>query len=74
VPLEGKCSRCGGKLGLTVFKNGVEKYLGVASEMVKRYDVGEYYRQRLELIKLELSETFKPEDPQQQKLFIADYA
>jgi len=74
VPLEGKCSRCGGKLGPTVFKNGVEKYLSVASEMVRRYDVGEYYRQRLDLIKLELSETFKPEDPQQQKLFIADYA
>ncbi len=74
VPLDGKCHRCGGKLGLTVFKNGVEKYLAVATEMVRRYDTGEYHRQRLDLIKLELSETFKPEDPQQQKLFIADFA
>lgn len=74
VPLEGKCPRCGGKLGPTVFKNGVEKYLSVATEMVRRYDIGEYYRQRLDLIKEELSETFRPEDPQQQKLFIADYA
>ncbi len=74
VPLGGKCPRCGGKLGPTVFKSGVEKYLSVATEMVRRYDIGEYYRQRLDLIKEELSETFKPEDPQQQKLFIADYA
>ena len=76
VPLGGKCRRCGGKLTATVFKNGVEKYLSVASEMVQRYNVGPYYTQRLELIKVELSETFRPmvEDREQQKLLVGDYA
>jgi DNA polymerase II large subunit len=75
-PLRGVCHRCGGKLGATVFKSGVEKYLTVASDMVQRYNVGAYYSQRLELIKLELSETFKPvaEDREQQKLLVGDYA
>ena len=76
MPLGGKCRRCGGKLTATVFKNGVEKYLSVASEMVQRYNVGPYYTQRLELIKVELSETFRPmvEDREQQKLLVGDYA
>src|SRR5712692_10186073 len=75
-PLQGKCTRCGGKLGATVFKNGVEKYLKVATDMVGRYDVGSYYSQRLELIKVELSETFRPPaaEREQQKLFIGDFA
>jgi DNA polymerase II large subunit len=75
-PLEGKCTKCGGKLGATVFKAGVEKYLEVATDLVQRYDVGAYYSQRLELIKMELAETFKPpvEDREQQKLLVGDYA
>ncbi len=68
--------RCGGKLGATVFKAGVEKYLKVATEMVQRYDVGSYYSQRLELIKVELLETFRPpvEEKEQQKLLVGDFA
>src|SRR5712692_10176160 len=75
-PLGGKCMRCGGKLGATVFKAGVEKYLKVATEMVQRYDVGSYYCQRLELIKVELLETFRPpvEEKEQQKLLVGDFA
>jgi len=76
VPLGGTCHRCGGKLAATVFRGGVEKYLDVATEMVERYNIREYYRQRLELIKVELAETFKalPVDREQQKLFVADFA
>ncbi|HZY93827.1 MAG TPA: DNA polymerase II large subunit [Candidatus Bathyarchaeia archaeon] len=79
APLGGKCYRCGGKLTGTVFRSGVEKYLDVATEMVARYNIREYYRQRLGLIKVELSETFKPlpaekEAETQQKLLIGDFA
>jgi DNA polymerase II large subunit len=75
-PLKGVCVKCGGKLGPTVFKAGVEKYLQVAFDMVKRYNVGEYYRQRLDLIKVELDETFRPaeEDRTQTKLLVGDFA
>jgi len=76
VPLGGACHRCGGKLAATVFRGGVEKYLDVATEMVERYNIREYYRQRLELIKVELAETFKalPVDREQQKLLVGDFA
>jgi len=76
IPLGGSCHRCGGKLSATVFRMGVEKYLDVATEMVQRYNIRDYYRQRLELIKVELAETFKalPVDREQQKLFVADFA
>ncbi len=76
VPLGGTCHRCGGKLAATVFRGGVEKYLDVATEMVQRYNIREYYRQRLELIKVELAETFKalPVDREQQKLLVGDFA
>mgnify|MGYP001626357802 FL=1 len=30
VPLTGKCTRCGGKLVLTISKGGIEKYLNLA--------------------------------------------
>lgn len=75
-PLGGTCRRCGGKLGATVFKSGVEKYLNVASDIVDRYAVGDYLKQRLDLVKLELEETFKAkvEDRQQQKLLVGDFA
>ncbi|HZY46498.1 MAG TPA: DNA polymerase II large subunit, partial [Candidatus Bathyarchaeia archaeon] len=76
APLKGVCAKCGGKLGPTVFKAGVEKYLQVALDMVKRYNVGDYYRQRLDLIRAELDETFRPveEDRSQTKLLVGDFA
>ncbi len=76
VPLGGVCHRCGGKLVATVFRSGVEKYLDVASEMVQRYEIRPYYHQRLDLIKLELAETFRPlreEKAPQQKLLISEF-
>jgi DNA polymerase II large subunit len=76
VPLGGVCHRCGGKLVATVFRSGVEKYLDVATEMVRRYSIRPYYHQRLDLIKLELAETFRAEPPPkaQQRLLISEYA
>ena len=82
VPLGGKCHKCGGKLVATVFRSGVEKYLDVATEMVQRYKIRPYYHQRLDLIKLELSETFKaiPDEKEKQRekesqmLLISDFA
>ncbi|MEM3546580.1 MAG: DNA polymerase II large subunit [Candidatus Bathyarchaeia archaeon] len=55
VPLSGKCRRCGGKLILTVFKGGIEKYLKMAENIIEKYKLGNYYHQRLMLIKDEIS-------------------
>jgi DNA polymerase II large subunit len=59
VPLSGKCTRCNtGKLVLTVSRGGIEKYLGMAIDLANRYDLEPYLKQRLMLIREEISNVF----------------
>ncbi len=62
VPLKGACTRCGGKLSLTVYRGGVEKYLNVADDLVKRYSLGKYHEQRLLLLRAEISSMFEEKE------------
>ncbi|MBS7655267.1 DNA polymerase II large subunit [Candidatus Bathyarchaeota archaeon] len=59
IPLRGKCLKCGGELSLTVFKGTIEKYLEITKDLVEKYDIGEYYQQRVNLISMELQSIFK---------------
>ncbi|UCH01691.1 MAG: DNA polymerase II large subunit [Candidatus Bathyarchaeota archaeon] len=70
TPIQGKCVKCGGELLLTVHKRGIQKYLNVAEELVQKYDLETYYRQRIELIKDEINSIFGIEkiDTKQAKL------
>ncbi|MEM2093991.1 MAG: DNA polymerase II large subunit [Candidatus Bathyarchaeia archaeon] len=54
VPLSGSCWQCGGQLQLTVHRKGVEKYLGLAQSIVKKYDLDVYYSQRVGLLQNEV--------------------
>ncbi len=58
VPLIGKCTKCGGKLVLTISKGGIEKYLNIAIGLADRYGLEDYIKQRLQLIKKEVEATF----------------
>jgi len=58
VPLIGKCTRCGGKLVLTISKGGIEKYLHMAIDLGNRYDLEPYIKQRLKLINDEIENIF----------------
>jgi DNA polymerase II large subunit len=58
VPLIGKCTRCGGKLVLTISKGGIEKYLTMAITLAQRYNLEPYIQQRLKLIKDEIDNIF----------------
>ncbi|RLG14799.1 hypothetical protein DRN69_03840 [Candidatus Pacearchaeota archaeon] len=58
-PLNGKCRKCGGKLVLTVYRKGIEKYLKTASTLIQKYKLGEYYKQRIELVEKELQLLFE---------------
>ncbi len=58
VPLSGKCARDGGKLLLTISKGGIEKYLEMAISLADRYDLDQYVKQRLVLIKEEINGIF----------------
>jgi len=60
-PLKGVCLRCGGKLSLTVYKGGIEKYLDPAVGLVKQFDLDSYYSDRLDLVRDEIHSIFQEE-------------
>jgi DNA polymerase II large subunit len=69
LPLKGKCPFCGGKLTLTVYRGGIEKYLLAAQQLVDNYDLPNYYTQRIDLIKEEIAFMFDNKKPKQATLF-----
>ena len=69
LPLKGKCPFCGGKLTLTVYRGGIEKYLVAAQQLVDKYGLPSYYTQRMDLIKEELTLMFDNKKPKQATLF-----
>jgi DNA polymerase II large subunit len=71
LPLSGKCPspNCGGKLTLTVYRGGIEKYLVAAQQLVDKYGLPKYYTQRMDLIKEELAVMFDNKKPKQATLF-----
>ncbi len=58
VPLSGKCRKCGGKLVLTVSKGGVEKYLTVTKDLIEKYGLDDYLRQRVRILEASISAVF----------------
>jgi DNA polymerase II large subunit len=69
LPLKGECPFCEGKLTLTVYRGGIEKYLDAAQQLVDKYELPKYYTQRLVLIREEIASTFDNKKPKQAKLF-----
>jgi DNA polymerase II large subunit len=69
LPLRGKCPVCGGKLALTVYRGGIEKYLEAAQQLVDKYELPKYYSQRIALIKDEIHSMFDNKKPKQATLF-----
>jgi DNA polymerase II large subunit len=66
-PLRGVCSKCGGKLVLTVHRGSIEKYLGAAHDLVKQYGLGQYNEERLFLIEEELASLFSADKEEEAK-------
>ena len=58
VPLIGKCTKCEGKLVLTISKGSIEKYLNMAIDLANRYNLEPYIKQRLLLAKDEIENVF----------------
>lgn len=73
VPLKGACVRCGGKLSLTVYKGSVEKYLAVAQDLVKRYNLGAYHEQRLVLLRDEIESLFSEQEEKKKQPSLAQF-
>ncbi|MCL5405050.1 MAG: DNA polymerase II large subunit [Candidatus Marsarchaeota archaeon] len=58
VPIKGKCTKCGGKLLLTISKGSIEKYLSTAMDLADRYELEPYIKQRIILLKEEIESVF----------------
>ncbi len=71
VPLIGQCTRCGGKLILTVTRGGVEKYLQVAMQIAHDYESSDYTKQRLRLVQRDIKSVFESDAHRQ--LSLADF-
>lgn len=71
VPLAGKCARCGGNLLLTINKGGIEKYLQISRDIVERYELPAYLKQRLELVEREIKSIF--EDDKIKQMGLSDF-
>jgi DNA polymerase II large subunit len=50
VPLKGECSRCNGNLILTVHEGNINKYLGAAFALSKKYELDVFVEQQISLI------------------------
>ena len=71
IPLSGSCTRCGGKLVLTVTRGGVEKYLQIAMRIAAEYGVSDYTMQRLKLVQRDIKSVFESDAHRQ--LSLADF-
>jgi DNA polymerase II large subunit len=72
LPLSGKCTFCGGKLTLTVYRGGIEKYLEAAQHLIEKYELPRYYSQRILLIKEEIQTLF--EGKKSSQITLTDFA
>jgi DNA polymerase II large subunit len=73
IPLSGKCSKCNGDLLLTVHKKSIEKYLDMAEQLVQKYELEKYYKQRLMLIKDEIDQLFNIEEEGSEQIKLGEF-
>jgi DNA polymerase II large subunit len=72
-PLKGVCPKCGGKIAMTVYRGTIEKYLDLARDLVRRYDLGTYNAQRLLLLQEELKSLFHEDGEEKKQPALADF-
>jgi DNA polymerase II large subunit len=58
IPLQSKCTSCGGKLTLTVHEGSVRKYMEMANNIISRYPISEYTKQRILMMEKTLNSLF----------------
>lgn len=74
-PLKGVCDRCGGPILQTVYKGGITKYLKPAKDIIEKYDLGEYYEDRIRLVEEEIESVFyeEPEEETQNQFDLMSF-
>lgn len=64
VPLQGKCTRCGDELLLTVSEGTIRKYLIPSEEIAENFAISTYKRQQIHILKRQIQSTFGKENRQ----------
>jgi DNA polymerase II large subunit len=67
-PLTGKCTKCGGKIIFTISEGSIIKYLQPSIDLANNYNVPEYLKQSLEIIKRRVEAVFGKETEKQEGL------
>nr|AAZ32448.1 DNA polymerase II large subunit [uncultured euryarchaeote Alv-FOS1] len=75
MPLGGVCPKCGGKILLTVYPNSVKKYLDRAMQMATNFNVPDYVRQRVEILRDSIATIMadEPEEEEKDKITLDDF-
>jgi DNA polymerase II large subunit len=68
VPLLGVCTKCNGKLTLTVHEMSVKKYLNISKEIAEKYNLPVYARQRIALVEKSIDSMFVSDKVKNTKL------
>ena len=68
VPLKGKCIKCGENLVLTVHEKSIRKYLEPAKQLVNKFNVSNYTKQRIILFEKFVDSLFKNDKVKKTKL------
>lgn len=69
IPLKGECTKCKkGNIILTIAHGSVIKYLEIAKNIVQKYGLSNYLRQRIDLIDQEVKSIFTNEKSEQKSL------
>ncbi len=67
-PLIGKCTNCGGKIIFTISEGSIIKYLDMSLDLAYTYNVSDYLKESLELIKKRILHVFGKEKEKQTDL------
>ena len=67
-PLNGKCTKCGGRLIFTISQGSVLKYMQSALNLARDYDVSPYLLESLELTEMYIESIFGREKEKQEDL------
>jgi DNA polymerase II large subunit len=68
IPLLGVCTKCNGKLTLTVHEMSVKKYLNISKEIAEKYNLPLYAKQRIALVEKSIDSTFMSDKVKNTKL------
>jgi DNA polymerase II large subunit len=68
IPLQGVCTKCNGKLTLTVHQMSVKKYLEISKEIAEKYNLPVYAQQRIALVEKSIDSMFVSDKVKNTKL------